>query len=204
MVATVKWNWTADYLQACNCDWGCPCNWNAPPTYGPCHGFSAYRIRAGRYGDVKLDGLHTAFAAKWPGQIHEGGGVAVNYIDERATAEQREALLRIVTGQAGGMPFEIFAATIARRLDPLFLPVDFKVDGPRSSVTIGSVAKAVLEPIKSPVMGNPVGGRIVLDQGLVFKEALVTSLEVFAVMDREIRMAYPGRNGHYAVVEYRN
>lgn len=36
------------------------------------------------------------------------------------------------------------------------------------------------------------------------KEALVTWLDVFTVMGRDIRMAYPGKNGHYAVVEYGN
>ncbi len=203
-MATVKWKWTADYLQACNCDWGCPCNWNAPPKDGHCHGFGAYKIRSGRCGDVKLDGLHAAFTAKWPGQIHEGGGVGTVYIDERANPKQRQALLQIMSGQAGGLPFEILAATLSRLLDPLFVPIDFKVAGPRSSVTVGSVAKAVLEPIQSPVMGNPVEGKIVLEKGFVFKEALVTSLDVFTVMDREIRMAYPGQNGHYAVVEYGN
>jgi len=199
---TVDWSWTADYIQACNCDWGCPCNWNAAPRDGHCHGFSAYGIRTGRSGALRLDGLHCAFTAKWPGPIHEGGGVGTYYIDERATPEQRRALHDILRGAVGGMPFEILSATLARTLDPLFLPFDFRVDGPRSSVTIGTVAKAVLEPIKSPVMGNPVSGKIVLDKGFIFKEALVTSLDVFTVMDRDIRMAYPGRNGHYAVVEY--
>ena len=110
----------------------------------------------------------------------------------------------IMTGQAGGLPFDILAATLTKSLDPLFVPFDFKVDGPWSSVPVGTVTKAVLTPIKSPVMGKPVEGKIVLYEGFIFKEARVTSLDVFTVMDREIRMAYPGKNGHYAVVEYGN
>jgi hypothetical protein len=197
-----KWSWTADFIQACNCDWGCPCNWSAPPTTGFCHGMGAWKIRAGLYDGLTLDGLHVAFAAKWPGQIHEGNGVCALYVDERADAAQRDALLRIVSGQAGGLPFEIVAGTFAEVLDPLLLPFDFRVDGPRSSVSIGPVLRVALEPIKSPVMGNPVAGRIVLERGFVFKEALVTSLDVFTVLDREVKFAYPGKNGHYAVVDY--
>lgn len=140
-MATVKWQWTADYLQACNCDWGCLCNWNAPPTKGYCHGFGAYQIRSGHYGDVELDGLHAAFTAKWPGQIHEGGGVGTLYIDERADPNQRGAFVQIMSGQAGGLPFEILAATLARMLDPLFVPFEFKLAGPHSSGSIGTVAK---------------------------------------------------------------
>ncbi len=201
-MADVKWGWTADYIQACNCDWGCPCNWNAPPTGGLCRGFSAYRIRSGRHDGVTLDGLHAAFAMKWPGPIHEGGGVAAVYVDERATARQRDALLGIIRGEAGGLPFHILAVVVDRWLEPLSLPFDFEVDGPRSSVTVGSIARAELEPIRSPVMGNPVGGKIVLDNGFIFKEALVTSLAVFSLMDREMKYSYPGQNGHYALVEY--
>lgn len=203
-MATVRWTWTADYLQACNCDWGCPCNWNARPTAGHCHGISAWKIRTGRYGDLELDGLHLAVAAKWPGPIHEGGGTCAAYVDERADPKQREALLAIVRGQAGGLPFEILASTVTTMLVPLVVPFDFKVDGPRSSLRVGSVIRADLAPIRSPVMGNPVGGKIVLDQGFVFKEALITSLDVFTVLDRDLRFAYPGQSGHYAVVEYAN
>jgi hypothetical protein len=26
------------FLDACNCDWGCPCQFNAKPTHGNCEG----------------------------------------------------------------------------------------------------------------------------------------------------------------------
>ncbi len=196
------WRWTADYIQACNCDWGCPCNWNAPPTAGYCHGFGAYRIRSGQYDGVQLDGLHAAFAVKFPGQVHEGNGIGALYVDERADARQRDALVRTMRGEAGGLPFQILGVVVDRWSPPLFVPFDFKVAGPHSSVTVGEIAKAVLTPIKSPVMGNPVGGTIVLDHGFVFKEATITSLDVFTVLDREVKYAHPGKSGHYAVVDY--
>ena len=30
--APLSWVFDADYLQACNCDYGCPCEFSAPPT----------------------------------------------------------------------------------------------------------------------------------------------------------------------------
>src|SRR6266850_6313315 len=102
----VKWSIEADYLQACNCDYGCPCEFQAPPTQGFCEGMGAWHIRRGRYGAVKLDGLGFGFAAHWPGALHEGNGTAQLFFDEKADPVQREALLRIASGQAGGMPFE--------------------------------------------------------------------------------------------------
>ena len=32
---TIKWKISADYLQACNCEYGCPCEFQPPPTQGP-------------------------------------------------------------------------------------------------------------------------------------------------------------------------
>ena len=58
----VKWTMEADYLRACNCDYGCPCEFDAPPTQGFCEGVGAWRINRGRYGDVALDGLGQSFA----------------------------------------------------------------------------------------------------------------------------------------------
>ena len=52
-----KWFIEADYIQACNCDYGCPCEFEAPPTMGFCQGMGAWRINKGKYGDVTLDGL---------------------------------------------------------------------------------------------------------------------------------------------------
>ncbi len=48
----------------------------------------------------------------------------------------------------------------------------------------------------------PVAGKIVLDNGFIVKEALVTSLDVFTVLDRDVKYAHPGKSGHYALVEY--
>ncbi len=62
----VKWTMEADYLQACNCDYGCPCEFDAPPTQGFCEGVGAWRINRGRYGDVALDGLGLEFRLALP------------------------------------------------------------------------------------------------------------------------------------------
>jgi hypothetical protein len=95
-----KWFFDADYLQACNCDYGCPCEFAAPPTTGFCHGVGVWRIDRGKYGDLSLDGTGLGFAAMWPGAIHEGNGTVCLFVDEKASAEQREALIDIGAGKA--------------------------------------------------------------------------------------------------------
>ena len=130
----IKWSIEADFLQGCNCDYGCPCEFEAPPTMGYCEGLGAWKITKGRYGNVSLNGLGLGFSAKWPKAIHQGNGTAVIFIDEKAKPEQREALWQIASGQAGGMPFEIIATTFSKVYDPQFVPFKFMIKGKKSSV----------------------------------------------------------------------
>src|SRR5215471_5243760 len=116
----VKWSLEADFIQACNCDYGCPCEFSAPPTRGFCEGVGAWRINRGQFGDVKLDGFGFAFAAHWPKAIHEGNGTCSLMFDVRADSRQRDALMQIASGKHGGMPFEIIVQTFSTFLDPLF------------------------------------------------------------------------------------
>src|SRR6266851_6992382 len=151
MSATVKWTMEADYLQACSCDYGCPCEFSAPPTRGFCDGMGAWRINKGTYGEVPLNGLGLGFAARWPKAIHEGNGTVCIFVEAKANAAQRDALLTIASGEAGGLPFEILATTFSKILDPQFVPFQFKLNGRNSSVQIGDSVTTVLAPILNPV-----------------------------------------------------
>src|SRR5580704_17447604 len=49
-----SWVFDADYLQACNCDYGCPCEFAAPPTPGFCEGTGTWLIKTGRCWKISL------------------------------------------------------------------------------------------------------------------------------------------------------
>lgn len=71
--AKPNWKIHAYYLDACNCDWGCPCQFNAKPTHGNCEGLSGIHIIDGNYygdDDVTLDGLNMALGQIFPGIFH--------------------------------------------------------------------------------------------------------------------------------------
>jgi hypothetical protein len=206
MTATtkVKWSLEADYLQACNCDYGCPCEFSAPPTYGSCQGLGAWRINTGRFGDVSLDGLAMGFAAYWPKAIHEGNGTACMFFDEKANPAQRAALLRIASGQEGGMPFEIIVNTFSKFLDPQFVPFQFHLNGRNSSVKMGNAATITLEPIKNPVTREPESVRLEHATGFIFKDAEVVSGKECKVTAGVLDFSYPDRAGFVAKVKYAN
>src|SRR5213076_2471141 len=120
-----RWQLRVDYVETCNCDFGCPCNFSGYPTDGFCEALVAYHIRDGRFGKVKLDNLDVVYAAAWPKAIHQGGGTLRLYFSQDASAEQRDALLRIFSGQAKGSgPFELFAGTMATIEEPVGAPIE--------------------------------------------------------------------------------
>ena len=199
-----KWALEADFLQACNCDYGCPCEFSAPPTRGFCEGTGAWRIIRGHFGDVALDGLAVAFAAHWPKAIHEGGGTLALIIDERASAAQRAAILTICSGQAGGLPFEILATTFSKVLDPIFAPVEFNLNGRDSSVRIGEALSIALEPIKNPVTGENESVRIDHGTGFIFKSAEAVSGKECRVNVPGLSFSWPDKAGFVTQVSYGN
>lgn len=122
------WSIEGAWFKNCNCDPGCPCDFNQAPTHDNCEGMIGMRIDTGHFGDVSLDGVKFASAVYWPGRIDEGNGDVVPIVDEAATDEQREAILTILSGQAGGTIFEIFSAVCPNVKEPIVAPIDFEFD----------------------------------------------------------------------------
>ncbi len=125
------WEIKAKEFANCNCAYGCPCQFNALPTNGYCEAAVAMEIEQGHYGDVKLDGLRIGGIYQWPGAVHEGRGKCQPFVDERADAKQREALLKIMTGQDTApmaTMFAVYFSTLEKVYDPIFAPIEFEVD----------------------------------------------------------------------------
>jgi hypothetical protein len=203
MAAPVRWHFQADYIETCNCDFGCPCNFSGFPSDGRCETLVGYSIRAGRYGEVVLDGLNFVLAASWPRAIHEGNGTACVYIDRQASPEQRVAITEIAYGRAGGGgPFSIFAATFRFVLGPEFVPIEMHVDGKRSRFSIPGLLEASLTPHVDPVSGNEQDVRMHLPNGFIWKTAQAARTSVMKILSPNFNFDHSGRNSFYAVVEY--
>lgn len=174
------WEIQGSELINCNCSYGCPCQFNAPPTHGFCQALGAIRVDKGHYGDVSLAGLHVAFVFKWPGPIHEGKGKCQPVVDVKATPEQREALLKIMSGQDTdpfATMFAVYASTCEQMYEPIFTDVSFKVDvdGRRGEVHVKGVFDLAGEPIRNPVTGEEHRARIDLPHGFEYELAEIGS-----------------------------
>ena len=173
-------NWTIkgrEFLN-CNCSYGCPCQFNALPTHGFCQAVSGMQIEEGVHGTTKLNGLRFAGIFRWPGAIHMGHGESVFVIDERATPDQRNALLRIVSGEdtePGKTIFQVFSTTFEKVHDPIFAAIDFDVDVDqrRARLKVPGLIDTRGEPIKNPVTGLEHRARIDLPNGFEYSIAEV-------------------------------
>lgn len=164
----------------CTCEYGCNCQFNALPDKGHCHAVAGIAIDQGRYGDTLLDGLNIGAIFKWPGAIHEGNGEALAFVDERAGPDQREALLRIMTGQDTepfATMFAVFASTVTTMHPPVFtrIDIDIDVEGRRGRVAIPDYVELTGEPIRNPVSGAEHRARIHLPDGFEYEIAEIGS-----------------------------
>jgi hypothetical protein len=210
------WKVHAYFLDACNCDWGCPCQFNAKPTHGNCEGVAGYHIVTGSYGtNVKLDGLNMALIASWPGPIHEGHGKASFYIDNRADEKQFEVLSNIITGRAGGGPFVVYASTIEELQEPKVASVKFQTKDTRSRFSVFGtredkkrrnkrgqsqdvIAEAWLEPIRNPVTGKAHRAIIELPEGFESSRMEQASMKALVANDGYLTFRYEGTYGSFS------
>ncbi|MGH7068288.1 MAG: DUF1326 domain-containing protein [Acetobacteraceae bacterium] len=172
----VEWQIRGTELANCNCAYGCPCQFNALPTHGDCHAAVAVTIEEGHFGEVRLDGLAAVLMGSWPGAIHQGNGTMQVIVDQRADEAQRDALVRIMTGQDTvemATVWWVFAAMAPRKLPPLFRSIDIEidVDARRGRFAVPGIIETIGEPIRNPVTGAEHRARIDLPHGFEYRIA---------------------------------
>lgn len=175
-MAHTEWMLRGPEIATCNCDYSCPCQFNALPTDGTCRAAVAMHIEEGHHGKVKLDGLRWAAVAAWPGPIHMGHGEIQPIVDKKATPEQREALLKVMSGQdtePGATFFAVFVSMCDKVHPPVFEDIQFEVDlnSCEGHFSVPGVVQAETRAIRNPVTGQPHHPKVSLRAGFEFTEA---------------------------------
>ena len=201
-MAGIEWRIQGVDLTTCTCDSGCPCQFMSLPTTGFCRAAVGFHIAKGHYGKVSLDGLSFGGLFAWPKAIHEGNGEAQQIVDVRANAEQRDAILKIMSGEdtePGATIFNVFAATYSKVYTPMFKPiiVEADLDKRTGRFDVEGVVQARIEPIRNPVTGAPTYAQIVLPNGFEYERAEVGSSHV-RTMTAPINLEWQGQHGHIA------
>lgn len=195
----------AQSVEACSCAHGCNCQFGGTPNEGICEFVIGYEVQEGRFGDVDLRGLRAVVVAKYPNALHEGHGHVVLFIDERARPEQVEAFTTILSGQAGGMPWEALAGTIERFEGPIARPIDLAVNGQRAHVRIPGAVEMETTPLIDPVTGQEKEVHITYPKGGFFwNEGNVVTTRTMRVDHESLRMEWAGKYASTAEVNWTN
>src|SRR5688572_10317046 len=104
-MAAPSWQVSGQYYETCSCDFVCPClpgRMAVAPSKGSCTFAMAFQIEHGRYEATVLDGLGFIVLGFTPGAMARGNWVVGLVTDDRATSDQREALVAIASGAGGG------------------------------------------------------------------------------------------------------
>ena len=91
-----------DYFEVCSCDVSCNCVWLGQATRDDCDVLLAWHVSNGSKDGVDLSGLNAVMAVHSPKRMTDGGWKVALYLDDRASAEQSEALGAVFSGAAGG------------------------------------------------------------------------------------------------------
>lgn len=201
-MANVDWMIKGPWLTTCNCVVGCPCQFNALPTHGHCRAAVGCEIEEGHFGDVRLDGVRFAGIFAWPGAIHLGGGEAQPIVAATATEAQRAAVLKILSGEEtdpGATIFNVFAPTLVKMHEPLFLQIDFEADVARrmGRIHVPGVLDVTSEPIRNPMTGAEHRIRIDIPNGFEYNVAEVALANTKTGQRAAIPLDLQGTHAHF-------
>jgi hypothetical protein len=199
----MPWNISGQYAETCNCDYLCPCipSGLTKSTHGYCVFAMGFEVERGEFDGLALDGRKFVVVARTPGEMSEGNWKVGLIVDDQADSRQQEALVAIVSGQAGG-PMANLAPLIGEFLGVEAQPINFEGSNGSWSVKAGSAVDQALEGVAGlggeqmylENSGHPVNTRLAL------ANATRSHLHAFGIdWDQEDG----GNNGHFAPFDWR-
>ena len=146
---TVAYEVEGSLLEVCTCEVLCPCWIGEDPDGGACLSVLAYHYDRGTVRGVDVSGLTTAGVVYIPGNVLAGNWKQVLFVDDRATDEQHDALVAMLTGELGG-PLADLAALVGERVAILRAPITHEIVDGRGTLRIGDVVEAEMHPYLGP------------------------------------------------------
>jgi len=190
-----------EMLSGCNCDWGCPCNFEVPPSYGNCEGVYMWHVVSGHYDGVSLDGTTFGQFGLYPEAIHLGNGTVFDVIDERLSAEQRQAVETILTEVE---PFSVFHDLATTFLGFQYKPMELHLDGIRSGLKIPGILDLKLDAMKNPVTGEDELATLTKPTGFTANVSELCNAATFTFEVGGKSYDHSGRYGEFCPFEYSN
>jgi hypothetical protein len=190
----MPWSLKGSYVETCSCELMCPCNlsFDHGATYDFCRVTLAFSIREGEIEGTDIAGRRVVMIADTPKVMTEGNWRLGVFIDNRASDDQFDKLVRVFSGQLGG-PMAGLAPLVGEILGVERAVIEVDDDGLRHRVRVGDVIEFEIqdivpfgvetgEPVRFSGMFHPVGS------DLTMAEAKQSSINAFGIR-------YEGRTG---------
>ena len=136
-------------IEACSCNVNCPCWIGEDPDLGECFAIVAYHIDRGQVTGIDVTGHSVVTIAHIPGNVLAGSWEVVLLVDEHTSPEQRDALVKVFSGQLGG-PLADFAQLIGTVKGVESVPISHQVRGGTGTLRIPGVVEAEMAPYRGP------------------------------------------------------
>ncbi|HXH97828.1 MAG TPA: DUF1326 domain-containing protein [Gaiellaceae bacterium] len=190
----MSWSLKGSYVETCSCDLICPCNasFDHGATYDFCRVVLAFNIREGEIEGTDIAGCKVAAIADTPKVMTDGNWRIGVFVDDQATEEQADKLVKVFSGQLGG-PMGALGPLVGEFAGVERAPIEFHDDGVRHSVRVGDVIDFEIEDIVpfgkengEPVRFNGMFHPVASD--LTIAEATRSRINAFGI-------EYTGRTG---------
>lgn len=117
VIAQPAWSIEGEYFEGCTCNPGCPCLFGSEPTHNnTCKISGVFHIKKGMYGQYTLDGQTVIGITDLTARPDKNW--IIFYLDERAAAIQKNALLDIFQNHVFG-----FAKVPRERITVKYVPI---------------------------------------------------------------------------------
>jgi hypothetical protein len=134
-------------LEVCTCNILCPCWVGEDPDSGVCDGTLGWHVEKGTVDAVDVAGRTIVALCHIPGNILKGNWNVRLYVDDGATAQQKDALVAVWTGKKGGPVADL--AKLVARVDAIEqVPITFQIEGVKGTLKVGQAIDAALQPYK--------------------------------------------------------
>lgn len=199
---TESWKVTGTYFEACNCAVACPCFFMSAPTEENCTAVIAWHIDKGNFGKVALDGLNAVLMAHAPGHMLQTKWQVALYLDERASAEQQQAMGGIFSGQAGGH-LAALAPLIGEVLGVKPAAIEYSENGKQRSVKIPGITDVEIAALEGQ------GGALVTVSNHPFtpvpgQAAVISTSQRLKYSDYGKTLDISGKTGAYSPFAYQS
>jgi hypothetical protein len=133
-------------LEVCTCNSVCPCWVGVLPDGGTCDGVIAWQVEKGAINGIDVSGLTVAAVAHIPGIAVAGNWRAALYVDDKATAAQKSALLDAYSGKLGGSLAGV-AGLVGDLVGTESVSISAVAKNGKGTLKIGDIVTAEFEPV---------------------------------------------------------